>query len=86
MLSLLIAQLLSVPDLKKQNKKNDHKWWSIPEERLREMSTVVAADLTAATPIDRRQIIADWRRPKLGRLWKSSWAAQTQHAANAVAP
>ena len=46
--------------------------------------TVVAADLTAATPADRRQIIADWRKPKLGRLWKSSLATHAQLAANAV--
>ena len=73
---------LSVPDLKKQQ--NDHRWCSKGEERLHDMSTVVAADLTAATPIDRRQIIADWRKPKLGRLWKSSLATHAQLAANAV--
>ena len=45
---------------------------------------MVAAKLIVAKSTSRRTIKIDWRRRKLGRLWKSSWAAQTQHAANAV--
>ena len=81
-LSSQIAQLFK--RARPEKTKNDHRWWSKGEERLHDISTVVAADLTAATPIDRRQIIADWRKPKLGRLWKSSLASHAQLAANAV--
>ena len=77
-----LRNFLSVPDLKKQ--RTTTPGGPYLKKGLHDMSTVVAADLTAATPVDRRQIIADWRKPKFGRLWKSSLASHAQLAANAV--